>query len=252
MDSLPDFLASVLARNEGAWIIEPARYHNDSYLDNFLHRLRTIPVRIRHPPGTPQYRFAERGARGRWFFVWIEDRDLPGYPPTAPRTARTAPGPKGREPVPAGHPVSTWAWVCLPCQRGEHGQCGGPCDCAKDNHGKGPEAPEREAEAEAQERRQEMKLQKHLHLHLQRKHIASALAFALEWAFAFAVARRIAKAYSHLQWELDELRDSLAHHRSAADAHGRRRPTAHGKARLVTTGDDDAQRWSMDVEGGRE
>jgi hypothetical protein len=72
-DSMADFMAQMLVR-EGAWIVEPSRYHNDSYLDGFLSRLRHIPARIRNPHGTSPYRFAERGASGRWFFVWVEDK----------------------------------------------------------------------------------------------------------------------------------------------------------------------------------
>jgi hypothetical protein len=67
------FMARVLVR-EGAWVVEPSRYHNDSYISAFLDRLRVIPARIHRPPGKAPYRFAERGVRGRWFFVWVEDR----------------------------------------------------------------------------------------------------------------------------------------------------------------------------------
>jgi hypothetical protein len=70
---MAEFMARVLVR-EGAWIVEPSRYHNDSYIDNFLGRLRHIPSRIHRPPGQAPYRFAERGATGRWFFVWVEDK----------------------------------------------------------------------------------------------------------------------------------------------------------------------------------
>jgi hypothetical protein len=74
MSDLADYMASILARNEGAWVIEPSRVHNDSYIEQFLQRLRHIPSRIHNPPGTSPFRFAERGATGRWFFVWVEDK----------------------------------------------------------------------------------------------------------------------------------------------------------------------------------
>lgn len=72
-DDMAGFMARVLVR-EGAWVVEPSRYHNDSYIRQFLDRLRHIPARITNPPGTSQYKFAERGVKGRWFFVWVEDK----------------------------------------------------------------------------------------------------------------------------------------------------------------------------------
>jgi hypothetical protein len=70
---MAEFMSRMLVR-EGAWIIEPTRGHNDSYLVGMLNRLRHVPSRISNPPGTSKFRFAERGAEGRWFFVWVEDR----------------------------------------------------------------------------------------------------------------------------------------------------------------------------------
>lgn len=70
MDTLPEFMASVLA-NEGAWVVEPK---SSSFLADFLGRLRHLPVTIWNPRGTSKFRFAERGSHGRWFFVWVEDK----------------------------------------------------------------------------------------------------------------------------------------------------------------------------------
>jgi hypothetical protein len=70
VDTLPEFVASVLARENG-WVIEPK---SQSTIRNFLGILRHIPVSIWHPPGTSRYRFAERGSEGRWFFVWVENK----------------------------------------------------------------------------------------------------------------------------------------------------------------------------------
>jgi hypothetical protein len=71
---MAEFMARVLVR-EGAWVVEPSRYHNDSYISNFLDRLRIVPSRIHAPADKSRFRFAERGARGRWFFVWVEDKE---------------------------------------------------------------------------------------------------------------------------------------------------------------------------------
>lgn len=70
---MAEFMTRMLVR-EGAWVIEPTRIRNDNYLSNFLARLRNVPARIHNPPGTSRYRFAERGAEGRWFFIWVEDK----------------------------------------------------------------------------------------------------------------------------------------------------------------------------------
>lgn len=64
-----NFIREVI-RKEGCWIVEP-QVRNDSYINNLLDRLRHVPSRIDNPPGTNQFRFAERGATGRWLFVWI-------------------------------------------------------------------------------------------------------------------------------------------------------------------------------------
>lgn len=70
-DNMPEFVASILVR-EGCWVIEPTKYHNDSYLRIFLGKLRNIPCKIRNPTGTSPYKFAERGQEdGNWFFVWV-------------------------------------------------------------------------------------------------------------------------------------------------------------------------------------
>lgn len=72
-DPIADFVASILVR-EGAWVVE---VRPDAPVDGLprgmLDELRRIPVRIRNPPSTNRYAFAERGAQGRWFFVWIPD-----------------------------------------------------------------------------------------------------------------------------------------------------------------------------------
>lgn len=73
MDNMADFMARIMVK-EGAWVIEPDRRHNDSYISHLLDRLRHVPARISHPFGTSRYRFAERNASGRWFFVWVEDK----------------------------------------------------------------------------------------------------------------------------------------------------------------------------------
>lgn len=70
---MADFISQVMTR-EGAWVVEPTRTHNDGFIDYFLSKIRHIPVRIRQPAGKSPYRFAERGASGRWFFVWVEDK----------------------------------------------------------------------------------------------------------------------------------------------------------------------------------
>lgn len=67
-----DFLVP-LATREGAWVIEPAAYHNSDYIHNLLSGLRTAPARIASPPGQNRYRFAERGEHGRWIFVWVPE-----------------------------------------------------------------------------------------------------------------------------------------------------------------------------------
>jgi hypothetical protein len=69
-----DFLRQVL-RKEGVWIIEPSRYHNDSVVEHLVDRLRHVPCRIDNPPGTSQFTFAERSAKGRWLFVWVPTVD---------------------------------------------------------------------------------------------------------------------------------------------------------------------------------
>jgi len=70
---MAEFIASVMTR-EGAWVVEPTRVHNDGFIDQLLSRVRHIPCRIYNPRGTSKFRFAERGANGRWFFVWVEDK----------------------------------------------------------------------------------------------------------------------------------------------------------------------------------
>lgn len=66
-----------LATKEGAWVIEPTNeaLHRDNFLANLLSRLRNVPARISCPPGQRRDRFAERGERGRWLFVWIPGGD---------------------------------------------------------------------------------------------------------------------------------------------------------------------------------
>ena len=74
-DPLANFMTQVLVQ-EGAWVIEPDEYSPDyRYVRDFLDRLRTVRARIRNPRGTSAFRFAERGTRGRWFFVWVEDKE---------------------------------------------------------------------------------------------------------------------------------------------------------------------------------
>lgn len=67
-----DFLTQ-LARKEGAYVVEPvaAYSESDSYLQSLLGRLRNLPARITSPDPKRPYRFAERGERGRWLFVWV-------------------------------------------------------------------------------------------------------------------------------------------------------------------------------------
>ena len=60
-DDMAGFMARVLVR-EGAWVVEPTRYHNDSYIGNFLGRLRHMPARIHHPPGKSQYQIRGTGS----------------------------------------------------------------------------------------------------------------------------------------------------------------------------------------------
>lgn len=72
-DTLAEFIASVLGR-EGAWVIEPKIGHGGLFFRDFLSNLRHMPVMIWNPVGTSKFRFAERGAEGRWLFVWVEDK----------------------------------------------------------------------------------------------------------------------------------------------------------------------------------
>lgn len=69
-ESLADFVARILV-HEGAWVIEPVNEHGDNLLSRFLDRIRFVPARISSPAGESRYAFAERGARGKWFFVWV-------------------------------------------------------------------------------------------------------------------------------------------------------------------------------------
>ena len=63
-----------LAVKEGAWVIEPNRYHIDGALGDFLRSLRRVPSSVSAPGGERRDRFAERGETGRWLFIWVPDR----------------------------------------------------------------------------------------------------------------------------------------------------------------------------------
>lgn len=64
-----DFIRAATVR-EGAWVIEP-RPAAFKFIEGLRNDLRRIPSTVHHPDGYPIHRFAERGARGKWLFVWI-------------------------------------------------------------------------------------------------------------------------------------------------------------------------------------
>lgn len=70
-DEMAQFMGRVMVR-EGAWVIEPLQ-HSDSIVESVLARLRLLPARIFAPTGRNRYAFAERGATGKWFFIWVPD-----------------------------------------------------------------------------------------------------------------------------------------------------------------------------------
>lgn len=72
VDDMAAFMARVLVR-EGAWVVEPER-RDGGFVHDFLSRLRHVPARIYQPAGRNPYRFAERGAEGQWFFIWVPDK----------------------------------------------------------------------------------------------------------------------------------------------------------------------------------
>lgn len=71
-DDMAGYMARVLVR-EGAWVIEPER-RDGGFVERLLQGIRTVPARIHQPTGRNPYRFAERGAEGKWFFIWVEDK----------------------------------------------------------------------------------------------------------------------------------------------------------------------------------
>lgn len=72
VDDMAAFMARVLVR-EGCWVIEPER-RDGGFVSEFLRRVRNVPARIYQPTGRNPYRFAERGAEGKWFLIWVEDK----------------------------------------------------------------------------------------------------------------------------------------------------------------------------------
>lgn len=71
-----EFLAPLAVR-EGATVIRPlpgAEGQVAHRMASVIDALRHVPAEIRTPdPRHSQYPFAERGARGRWMFIWIPE-----------------------------------------------------------------------------------------------------------------------------------------------------------------------------------